>query len=545
MPRLFVKTILVFILFGASCFSQRPEFLKGKVLDSITDEPVVFATVRIIGKAKGVITNMDGGFRLPSRYRAEGELIEISSMGYQRKELPLLALALDTFNTIRLTPAVFELAEAVVSAKKKREPTARKIIRRAVARIPQNFPLTDFATKGYYRDYQLDDFGYLNLNEALLEVFDAGFDEIDTAMTKTRIYDYVQNKSFRRDSLADDAYNYMDKRKTIDNAYLWAYGGNEFAILRVHDAIRNYRLNSFDFINNMNKGNILRNHSFQRLSDTYSDEDELYKIQLKRTATDFTARGTMFVAKKDYAIHKLEYAVYDESKKNLDSLLQQKGIKGRLVFQVTTEYKRGKEDKMYLNYISFQNTFRLAEPPKFTVKNLTVLPYQGVFVVHFNNALKYAGRGFQDGLMPVGAATADRKFWYKFKYNDKKIRFRNIQIVNDSTVYLHPKMDSIPLNAMMCELVTMQRNKIDIGFAVKFTVSGLEDINGNTLNTESYKNYYQFREYFVQEVDNLPEIPADSLLMDKHKPIFSDQPEVRPDNFKDYWMNTPLRNTPN
>jgi len=541
MPKLFLKTFLVFVLFSASCFSQQPEFLNGKIVDSITKEPVVFATVRIIGKAKGVITNMDGGFRLPSRYWELGESIEISSMGFQKKEVSLLELSLDTFNTIRLSPAIFELAEAVVSAKKKREPTARQIIRRAVARIPENFPVNDFTTKGYYRDYQFDSLGYLNLNEAILEVFDAGFDEIDMLTTRTRIYDYVQNESFRRDTLADNPYNYKDWRKIIDKVYLPAYGGNEFEILRVHDAVRNYELNTFDFINELSKGDMLRNHTLTKFSDTYTDEEILYSIQLKRSEPDFTARGVIFIAKKDFAIHKLQYAVYDESKKNLDPLLQQQGISGQLVFEVKTEYKRGYDDKMYLNYISFHNTFRLAKPPKFVIKDLSVLPDRGVFVLRFNNALAYVGTRFEDDVVSRGEAKADRKFWYKFKYKDKKIKFRNIQIANDSTVYLYPKMDSIPLNTMMRELVAMDREKIDIGIVLKFTVSGLQDVDGNSLNTSEYKNYNQFREYFVQEVDNLPQLPADSLLMDKRKPIFERQPIYPPPDFEEYWMNTPLQ----
>lgn len=145
--------------------------------------------------------------------------------------MPVLTLSLTSLNTISLNPGTLRLSEAVVSAKKKREPTAIKIIRRALVNILQNYPSSNFTTKGYYRDYQMDSLEYLNLNEALLEVYDARFDEIDSATTKSRIYDYVQNKDFRRDTLADDLYNYMDGRKTIDKAYLKAYGGSEFTIL--------------------------------------------------------------------------------------------------------------------------------------------------------------------------------------------------------------------------------------------------------------------------------------------------------------------------
>jgi hypothetical protein len=520
----------LFLVSGLS-LSQEAEFVNATVIDQNTAEPVVFASVLLKGKDRGVITNMDGGFRLPARYREEGLTIQISSMGYQKKDVPLIELSLSTANTISLLPGTLALTEAVVSAKKKREPTARQIIRRAITRIPQNFPMTNFATKGYYRDYQLDSLGYLNLNEALLEVFDAGFDEIDTTTTKTRIYDYVQNKDFRRDTLADDPYNYMDGRKTIDKAYLSAYGGNEFTILRIHDAIRNYRLNSFSFINNINEGDMLKNHYFKKLQETYFDEENLYTIEIRRTDNGFKARGKIFIAKKDYAIHKLLYAVYDERKKNVDTLLQQQGVKGQLVFQVTTEYKRGQKDKMYLNYISFQNTFRLAKPPKFVVKYLTVLAERGAFVLHFNNTLAAAS----------GTNGTDSRFWYEFKYKDKKIKFQDTRIILDSTVYLYPKMDSDPMKNLMRELVIMNRKKIDVGRVLKFSVGGLIDVDGNTLNTWEYKDYDQFREYFVQELDVLPQKPVDSLLMDKYLPILEKKQLYRPDNFDEYWKNTPLQ----
>lgn len=60
--------IVVFLLFLGGCstlYAQDFDFLRGKVLDKETGEPVVFATVRIKDQAKGVITNMDGSFRLP------------------------------------------------------------------------------------------------------------------------------------------------------------------------------------------------------------------------------------------------------------------------------------------------------------------------------------------------------------------------------------------------------------------------------------------------------------------------------------------------
>jgi hypothetical protein len=509
-------------------FAQDQEFLRGKVLDQKTGEPVVFATVRILGKAKGVITNMDGSFRLPLEYREAGESIAISSMGYEKKEYELQKLSPEYINIIRLNPGVLTLTEAIVAAKKRRALSARRIVRRAIENIPKNYPTTTFTTKGYYRDYQKDSLGYVNLNEALLQVYDSGFDAIDTATTKTRIYDYVQNQTFRRDTLADDAYDYSNWHKTINNAYLSSYNGNEFQILRVHDPIRNYKLNSFDFINNISEKDIIKNHSFKKMEDTYLDEERLYTIQVKKTHPNYSALGTMYIAKRDFAIHKLIYSVYDDRSPNNNKIHGDLGIKGKLIFEVSIEYNRGLTDLMYLNYISFHNTFRLAKPPKFKVEYLMVLAKEKAFSLHFNNRLE-------------NGTSADSNDWYTFKFKNEKIKFKRIDTEIDSVVKLYPSMSERSLNNMFRELETMSNKRLDIGSVLNFKVTGLQDIDGNILNIWTYKDFDQFREFFVQEVENAYDHPPMEILMDKRRPIFDNQPIIKPDNFKDYWMNTPLK----
>jgi hypothetical protein len=529
--RPFTFKLLITLIISGGCSlitAQESEFLRGKVLDQKTGEPVVFATVRILGKAKGVVTNMDGSFRLPLTYRAAGESIQISSMGYVKKEFELQKLSPQDINIIRLDHGVFSLTEAVVRAKRKRRLSAKAIVRRAIENIPDNYPITKFATKGYYRDYQLDSLGYLNLNEALLQVFDYGFNEIDSATTKIRIYDYDENMNFRRDTLADDSYNYKDWRKIIDNAYLESHGGNEFTILRVHDAIRNYRINSFDFINSMQYGDVLKNHSFKKLTETYLDGEPLYTIQFKKVISDYTARGILYISKNDFAIHKLEYAVYDDNKRDDGEALRERGIKGQLIFEIVTEYKRGTAYQLYLNYISFHNTFQLSVPPKFVIDNLLVKVSKGALVLNFNK-------------QPVIDPRFETNEWYDFKYKDKKLDFEKIEIKNDSSVILYPSMDQRSLHNMNRELLTMSRKSQDISKVLKYKVTGLKDVEGNVLNMWTYRNYDQFREFFAQETENFFNMPIDSILMDKGKPIFDDQPIIKPDDFEDYWMNTPLK----
>ena len=78
------KLGMVFLLlwFSWPSFAQQG-FLRGKLLDSQTQEPIPFATVRVKGYALGIISNMDGGFQIPEKFKALGGFLVISCMGYE------------------------------------------------------------------------------------------------------------------------------------------------------------------------------------------------------------------------------------------------------------------------------------------------------------------------------------------------------------------------------------------------------------------------------------------------------------------------------
>ncbi|MGB6151370.1 MAG: carboxypeptidase-like regulatory domain-containing protein, partial [Pricia sp.] len=273
-----MKSIVLLLgLLAATSLSAQREFFKGKLLDAVTEEPIAFATVRVKGKSKGVISNADGGFRIPQIFKTYGDTLKISSMGYETLELRIVDLSPEKINLLRLDPGVFELREAVVSAKQKKALRAKQIVRRAIRNIPENYPQHSFSQIGYYRDYQKDEEAYVNLNEAIIEVFDQGFATMDSSDTKVRLYDYSRNTDFRQDSISSISYDYINYKKTIDDAYLYDYGGNEFTILRVHDAIRNYNVTAYSFVDRLDK-NLLQQHRFIKEPDTYWNGESLYTI---------------------------------------------------------------------------------------------------------------------------------------------------------------------------------------------------------------------------------------------------------------------------
>jgi carboxypeptidase-like protein len=529
---LYHLSILIFILGTCSVFAQESDFIKGQLLDAKTGEPVVFATIRVKGKAKGVISNQDGGFRVPKKFKDLGDVLVISSMGYTKHEMPILGLSSEHINIIRLKPGVMTLSEAVVSAKKKRKLSARRIVRKAIKAIPENFPNDPFSTIGYYRDYQLEKQSYVNLNEAIFEVFDKGFAHNDHNTSRVKIYDYRKNIDFPRDTLAQKPYDYQNWNKVIENAYLWDYGGNEFTILRIHDAIRNHNIDAYSFVHKMDT-DLLANHKFLREPETFLEDEAIYVIRFEKTLPGYYAYeaiGRMYISRKDFAIHKMEYALYINSKQIL-AKQDKRANRKQLIFEVSTEYLR-RNKQMFLNYISFHNSFQTHEPPKFIVEYITVDAARRCFVVSLNNFPDHKYALLEEN--------------YLFKFKGKKLDFKKLEIniFNKKEVLLYPRMYPNKADAMFREFdIVARKNELVTEELLSAEVKNLVDVQGNLLNQPFIRYYNQFREFFVQQVIPNNSAPIDSLFMKKSRPIFKDQPILKPDNFEDYWMNSPLQNS--
>lgn len=510
-------------------FAQQEDYIAGKLLDSKTQEPVVFANIRIKDRALGIITNVDGSFRIPLVYKEYGDIIEISSMGYQTKEISISELVVGTLNIIKIEPSAIDLQEAIVRGKRKRNLTAKQIVQKAIDAIPRNYPATSFSTVGYYRDYQLKDESYINLNEGILEVFDQGFDQLDDSTTEIRLFNFGLNKDFKQDSMAKTAYDYVSNRKVINKAHLDAYGGNEFRILRIHDAIRNYNVGAYDFVGTL-KTDLIKNHSFLRSNDTSSENEELYNIKFKVIYLNYVANGNIYIAKSGFAIHKFEYTLYDGNKRNKDRKKNRHGHRQKVIFDVLTDYKKS-DDKMYLNYISFRNNFEVRKPPKFVLDSSYVDAPKGYCMLYFNR--------------PVDSISAQKPKNYDIIFKQKKFRIEKIDVYQDSVRLLLESSFKTALVNSRGEINTSIRRGKDMEDLFEIGVKNIRDVDNNLLNESEIEEYDQYREFFVQRVKPNSRAPLDNLFMDKRKPIFGDQPMTKPKDYKEYWMNTPLKENSN
>lgn len=108
-----MRHILFFLLcflLSQSLFSQ-PNFIRGKVVDAKTNQPLAFVNVVYNNTQHGVVTNMDGEFGI--RLRDDFQYLRFSFLGYEKKviskddigEKPLL---------VKLKPTAYDISEVKV-----------------------------------------------------------------------------------------------------------------------------------------------------------------------------------------------------------------------------------------------------------------------------------------------------------------------------------------------------------------------------------------------------------------------------------------------
>ena len=516
-----IKIPTLFLLLLTTCLlkGQDNDFINGRILDATDQSPVAFATIRLKDYAVGVISNEDGSFKLPIELQSYGDSLEISSLGYEDKLLKFSDFEIGKTRIVMLVPSVEVLEEVVVSANRRRL-SASRIITNALQLIPKNYPQKPFTYIGYYRDYQLVDEQYMNLNEAIIQIFDGGFNDIDYETTEARIIKLQKNHEFPRDSTSTIPYDYSSNSKTIPDAFMEGYSGNELIILRIHDAIRNHRIAAFSYVDTFIQ-DFKNNHQFNKEGIIPYHGDLVYRIGIKKYDRNIRVKGEIYISANDFGILKMDYRVYRNSSSKLGN---ENLSEGDLLYGIVVEYSRSEEKNKYFpNYLSFHNYFDLTPPPFFYAQSLAWDKNKQAFELEFSQ--------------PLAAEYISRINNFKLYFYDKRIRLASLAISKDGKkIQMRPKQSYRQSELLaLIDQKEMEKNNFEIRFGK------IRDINGNLINESASIGVEQYREFFVQQQISEDHIPQKDLLMRKDQPIFGDQPIYSGELSTDYWMNTPLK----
>ena len=156
-----VRLLLGFLIAGlAAYFStiSHPEALQNQLALPVFKDVLInlgfffipFAMIRINGESVGTVSREDGSFllKIPDAYLDQDLLI--SCLGYEPLELLVSKLKPGVGNVIKLQPSVKDLGEVTVVQDKSK--SALKILKKAISKIPDNYPERGFTFDAYYRE---------------------------------------------------------------------------------------------------------------------------------------------------------------------------------------------------------------------------------------------------------------------------------------------------------------------------------------------------------------------------------------------------------
>jgi len=490
-------------------YPQSADYIDGKVINSTTSDPVPFATIKLKNNQLGVYANAEGDFKIARNAEFQNDSLIVTCIGFKQTSLAFNNLNEKNVNKVFLDPVIYGLGEVkVIASRSKLNSVA--IIRRAIRKIVNNYSVNPFNFIAYYRDYQKRESNYLNLNEAIIQTLDNGFNS-ESLSNKYRLLDFRKNTDFPRMNVSPyykifSSSDLNNSEKTIPSAILGDQFGNELFILMVHDAIRNFNTRSFSFIETFST-DFIANHTFSEPEKVFNNNLLLYKIgfeaRRKVTGDSLQASGTIYIQPKDYSIHKLEYSCYYKTKGE--------GLKKMFNIDVEYGYENSVDSLMCLKYISFNNFFKVVDPEDttyFRVLNSyldTQSNIKATLILHFNNTID-----------PVSAS---RKGNYEIMAGKKEVKINHIQVTGKK-LYIRLKDDDLKAGSN----------------SIRVNVQNIKDINGNILDKQKSIELYQYRELFVQEY-NKPLPLKDSCYM-QYLPLEKNCMSKYSGNEK-YWMNTP------
>ncbi len=138
-------------------------FLRGKVVEERREKALPYASVSVLDKPIGTITNIDGDFLLKLHPDCIHDTVIISSMGFAQKRIPAEKL-LDE-DLFILEPVSIRIREIKVTAT-----TTQDLLQHIRDNIEKNYSTHNRLMTAFYRETVEQDNQYINVSEAVIEI---------------------------------------------------------------------------------------------------------------------------------------------------------------------------------------------------------------------------------------------------------------------------------------------------------------------------------------------------------------------------------------
>jgi hypothetical protein len=186
-----IKRFLLLLGFVVLAFGLHAQdgYISGRIVDSLSGEPLVFVSIVYNASGQGVVTNMEGYFRIPRSNRIQ--FLQVRYVGYRSKYISVNPATFRNNRVVLLSPEPLNIGEVIVYPT---ENPAHRIIKLASENRIRNHP------------EKTGPFSYMDYDKMVIGVEpDSAYQLSDT-----------DSISFSGISLPDSIHYGMDGKRTID-----------------------------------------------------------------------------------------------------------------------------------------------------------------------------------------------------------------------------------------------------------------------------------------------------------------------------------------
>lgn len=291
-------------------------FLSGKLIEDRRERPVPYASVSVLNKPIGTISNTDGDFLLKLHPDNIRDTVVISCMGYAQVRLPAYRL-LDE-DLFVLQPVSIRIKEVRVTSI-----TPDKLLRNIRENFDKNYSSYAKLMTGFYRETVQQDGQYINVSEAVIDIL----------------------KSPYNNHLRKDLVRLIKGRKSPDvQPFRWLnfkLQGGPFTIIQL-DVVKNME----SFLSENFQGSY--RYDIERV--IWYNKVPVYVVSFMPTSDDVFPGfiGEMYVHRETFAIVRADFRFNRSSLKQATSIMIKKkprGVKARpsyVQYHVNYQFYQGK-----------------------------------------------------------------------------------------------------------------------------------------------------------------------------------------------------------
>lgn len=192
------------ILMLSPATAQENLVISGKVLDAQTSRPIAFASIGILGKPLGTVTNTDGRYEFIVPRTMMKDTLFVSNLGYFNFKVALRDIKNTRNFYILLKTRVYNIKEVVITPEGS---DARRIVQQAVDSLKRNLSSVPYISEGFYREYIRENGRWSRAIETALSVYCDGKQYIGDYFYPVRLNGIRFSRNFLSPIVQSENYN--------------------------------------------------------------------------------------------------------------------------------------------------------------------------------------------------------------------------------------------------------------------------------------------------------------------------------------------------